>query len=580
MISLTASIRLLGVTLVFAVALNPVRAVWTPPDAAQLARLERSLAPMDKEYDPAEQMIRRAVSTAGYHTTMAGVAVHHTRESLHYAVGLLDTGRPEARERAVAILRRVLALQDTDPASKTYGIWSWYLEEPLEKMNPPDWNWADFNGVTLLQVARDHRDRLPADLAQAVDDALLHICRCIKKRNVQSGYTNIAIMGAYVTAVAGELYDWPEFRNYGLERLKRFADFTRENGTFQEYNSPTYTRVALNELSRMKAHVRDADAQALLDHLVRLAWMEIASHFHAPTRQWAGPHSRAYSSLLEDRVLAIIQRGTAGRVDFGVDAPELEELRLPLACPPDLEPMFRTLDVPRTVTEVFIRLRGITGTTYLHPQFALGSVNHTEYGLWNQSRALLLHYGTADASGYLHLRFLKNGYDFASAQITSTQHDGVVVGAVTLMTEWGDTHPLLDKVKNATIRARDLRLRFELGGPAAKDARITLAPGTASASIDVGSLALGIDVLRARLDSRIASVTAGGAEGSAWFDVVLHEGEEREFNLAALEEAIIGFVFSVGPHGEATATTENGELRLRCGELSVTVPLKPGLRPL
>ena len=67
-------------------------------------------------------------------------------------------------KRAEKILRTVISLQDRNPDSRTYGIWSWFAEEPLDKMSPPDWNWADFCGTQLLQVAIDHKDRLPADL--------------------------------------------------------------------------------------------------------------------------------------------------------------------------------------------------------------------------------------------------------------------------------------------------------------------------------------------------------------------------------------------------------------------------------
>ena len=105
-------------------------------------------------------------------------------------------------------------------------------------MNPPDFNWADFGGITLLQVARDHRQRLPADLAQAVDASILHAAESIKKRNVGPSYTNIAMTGTYVTLVVGEMYDLAEFREYGLQRLRRIHTFTEENGGFEEYNSP------------------------------------------------------------------------------------------------------------------------------------------------------------------------------------------------------------------------------------------------------------------------------------------------------------------------------------------------------
>jgi hypothetical protein len=446
-------------------------------------------------------------------------------------------------------------------------------------MSPPDWNWADFNGVSLLQIARDHRPRLPADLATAVDDAIRHACRSIQKRNVGPGYTNIAIMGTYVTLVAGELLDLPEFRAYGLERLRRFSDHTAANGTFEEYNSPTYTIVALHELSRLQAHVRDPDARALIEPLVRHAWEQLAHHFHAPTRQWAGPHSRAYSSLVAPGTLALIQRGTAGRIDFGLDAPDREEYRLPVACPADLEPHFRALSAPRTVTQTFIKRSQTVGTTYLHPQYALGTINRGD--MWNQRRPLLLHYGTATRPGYLQLRFLKNGYDFSSALFTSAQREGLVVGAVTLFTNGGDTHLSLDKVKNARIQARDLRLRFEFGGPAAAAVRITPSPGphATAAAIDAAGLPISIELLRARLDARDATFTAGGDSQLRWLELILYAGDDRQFDLAALEEAVVGFVLSAGsPAPPASVRVADGKMALACGELSVTVASRPAAR--
>lgn len=573
---LLALITLASPALSAAATLPPT---WSAPSPANRAALEQALASWDNQYDPAEQLVRRPFSSPGYHTALTGGFVHPTRDSLNYALGLLDTGRPERLERAVAIIRRVVSLQDADSASPTYGIWSWFLEEPLSAMRPPDFNWADFNGVTLLQIARDHRRRLPADLAHQVDAAILHACRAIRKRNVGPSYTNIAIMGTYVTLFAGELYQLAEFKEYGLARLKRFYDYTQENGTFEEYNSPTYTVIALLELSRLQAHVRDESAQPLINWLVRRAWEEIALHFHAPTQQWGAPHSRAYSSLTSNSTLALIQRGTGRRVNFGVTAPDREELRLPVACPPDLERHFTTLPAPRTVTQTFIKRTGVVGTTYLHPHFALGSVNRGD--LWNQRRALLVHFGSAAAPGYLQLRFLKNGYDFSSAILTSAQREGLVVGAVNVITNGGDTHISLDKVKDAKFRARDLRLRFEVGGPAAAAVRIT--PVTTDANVTGATIAIPDRSIALSL----ATARFAGAEGrpvigedgkTKWLDVVFHEGEEREFDLAAINEAIVAFALSVGPHGPLRTRAEPDQLTVDCDGLSVTAAIKPWLR--
>ncbi len=568
---LLAALLVLGGTAVRLPAASAPAPAWTAPTGRTLADLERALAAAHANYNPAEQMTRRPFSSPGYHTALTGGMVHPTRDSIGYAVGLLDTGKPEHLERAVAIVRRIVALQDTDPASRTYGIWSWFLEEPLPKMSPPDWNWADFIGTQLLQIARDHRARLPADLAAQVDAAIRHACAAIKKRNVGPGYTNIAIMGAYVTLFGGELLDLPEFRDYGRDRLRRFHAYTVENGSFEEYNSPTYTIVALHELSRLAAHVRDAESRPLIDELVRRAWTEIATHFHAPTRQWAGPHSRAYRSLLNDSTFAQIQRGTAGRVAFGVPENDRESIRLPLACPPDLEPLFTSLPAPRTVTQTFIKRTGTVGTTYLHPHYALGSVNHGD--LWNQRRALIAYFGPAAQPGYLHLRFLKNNYDFSSALLHSAQREGLVVGAVDFLTNGGDTHISLQRVKDATITARDLRLRFELGG-SGRTAAVRLT-GENTATIAAGDLTFHVTLARARFGDLTGTFSTGHERDLRFLDVVLHAGAERTFKLTELQEAILAFVLSVGPHPAPSVATANGQLTLAVDGLSATARLAP-----
>ncbi|MGE5296531.1 MAG: hypothetical protein ACM3VT_17060, partial [Solirubrobacterales bacterium] len=151
----------------------------------------RALEREDARYDPTQQMLRDEFSSPGYHTTLTSGVVHRTRESLRYAVALLDSDQVDRLPRAQAILSRVIALQDQDPNSPTYGVWPWFLEEPLSRMSPPDLNWADFCGVQLLQVVVDHIDRLPEDLRQKVRDAALHAARAIQRRNVGPEYTNI-----------------------------------------------------------------------------------------------------------------------------------------------------------------------------------------------------------------------------------------------------------------------------------------------------------------------------------------------------------------------------------------------------
>ncbi|MBW3623999.1 MAG: hypothetical protein KY468_11380 [Armatimonadetes bacterium] len=565
---------------------------------AQAERLHQALKPLHAQYDPEERMIRRPFSSPGYHTTLTGGFVHPTRESLNYAVALLDTGDPELERRAEAILRRVIALQDPNPESKTYGIWSWFLEEPLEKMSPPDWNWADFCGVQLLQVTRDHRERLPEDLRKAVDESIRHAANAIRKRNVGPGYTNIAIMGTYVTLVAAETYGLDDMKAYAMERLRRFHDYTLNHGAFTEYNSPTYTVVALTELGRLRKDAEDPEARRMTETLYRMAWEEIAQHFHPPTRQWAGPHSRAYRTLLPASVLNLIRRASAGRVRFEEKgatsgdstrenpAPSLDEHRVPLPLPRDLERYFTSLSAPREIVKTFTKGEGekppVVGTTYLAPAFALGSVNRGD--LWNQRRSLLAYWGTAEDPSYLHLRFLHDGYDFAAAQFFSAQKGGVALAGINFATDGGDRHVSLDRIKDATFRAKDLRLRFEFGGAAGKN--VLEAPERLAdpVALRFRELNVSLSVPYATLGTQEGKWETGrdAEKGIAWLDVALYSDEGREFRLSDLERAAVGLAVRLSDRRaaplKASANVEDGRLRLGLADspLTLSLPVKPG----
>ena len=545
---------------------------------AQNTRLRQALAPWHARYDPAARMLREPFHSPGYHTTLQGGEVHSTRSSLSYAVALLDTGEEPLRQRAEEILRAVIALQDANPESKTYGIWPWFLEEPLSKMSPPDWNWADFCGVQLLQVVLDHRARLSPEVAAQVDAAIRHAARSIQRRNVGPGYTNIAIMGAYVTLVAAEYYQWPDLKEYAVARWRKFCEHTRQLGGFSEFNSPTYTLVALTELGRMQLHVRDPEMRRLTDEVYRTAWEEISRHFHAPTRQWGGPHSRSYSTLLRPDVQAFLSRATDGRLPMPRGEPSISEHRVPLPCPRDLEPSFTTLTEPREIRQTFVKAdRPVIGTTYLDPAFTLGSVNRGDF--WNQRRALVAYWGTATEPSYLHVRFLRDEYDFAAAQCFCVQRQGDVLAAVLFATDGGNTHVSLDRLSNGVVRARDLRLRFELGGSSGRRVPAVPAGLDQPLSLQSGELGLHLAVPHAVFGGEKPFWQAGGGKNVAWLDLVLYSGPEREFRLRELDHAALALGVRLArgkPMPPAVKVTLAGDrLALEWDSLRLSVPTRP-----
>ncbi len=556
----------------------------------QKAGFLKALSEQDARYNPAEKMIRRGFSSPGYHTTLKGGYVHPPRDSLNYAVALLDSGEATPLKRAQDILRKVTSLQDQDPNSRTYGIWSWFAEEPLEKMSPPDWNWADFCGTQLLQVAHDHMHRLDDELQQEVKDSIIHAAYSIKRRNVGPGYTNIAIMGTYVTLTAGELFGVDELTDYGKKRLKRFYDYTFEQGSFREYNSPTYTVIAIEELSRMLRHVKDPASQKLLRKLNRFAWYHLARHFHPPSRQWAGPHSRCYATLLRDSTLAFIQRATNGKMNFLPESEIFESLdahRIGAECPPDLFGCFTDLPSPRLEVETFARnapdKHDIIGTTYLHPDYTLGSVNISN--LWNQRRPLLGYWKTDAGPVAMRLRCLHDDYDYSSASIFTVQDKSDVLGAVVFATDRGDTHISLDRLKNATIKAKDLRLRLQLEGAVANLKIPSKAALNRSLQFSSGPVTCDFQIAHAVFGGYPIKTETSRDGNTAWLDVVLYNGAQKDINFAEISDAAVIFALSIATQQKArTSSIEHpvntnhwtpGRITATWHNMSMTIPTKP-----
>ena len=583
------SYRRLPLTIILILTLC-VPAFCPPPDPfssqQEKAGFLKALHGKDPRYDPAEKMIRRPFSSPGYHTTLKGGYVHPTRDSLQYAVALLDSGEPDRLKRAEEILRRVIALQDQDPKSRTYGIWSWFMEEPLDKMSPPDWNWADFCSTQLLQVARDHQHRLPDDLRHKVKQSITHAAYSIKRRNVGPGYTNIAIMGTYVTLTAGELFGVDELTEYGKARLQRFYDHTLAHGSFSEYNSPTYSVVAIKEITRMLHYVQDPDSQKILQKLNSFAWHHVARHFHPPTRQWAGPHSRCYRTLLGKSTLAFIQRATGGKVNFmpaSETAVSLDAHRLRAKCPPDLLYYFTDLPSPRLEVEAFARNKpnrhDIIGTTYQHRDYTLASVNIGD--LWNQRRPLLAYWNTDAGVVAMRLRCLHDGYDYSSASIFTVQDKSDILGAVVFATDRGDTHISLDRLKNATIKATDLRIRLQLEGAVANLKLPEKVELNRPIRISSGRINCDFKVAHAVFGDFPITIHTSRDGNTAWIDIVLYNGKQTQIDFRKIDEAAIIFTLSLNPQlatRNSKPETRNpapGLITTNWRNMSLTVPTKP-----
>ncbi|WP_152393169.1 hypothetical protein [Paenibacillus guangzhouensis] len=522
------------------------------------AHLLRKIMSQEQDYDPTHQMLLRPLHTPGYHTTLTSDAypvVHPTHPSLLYAVGLLNTESPAYVQRACDIIRRVLALQDRDPSRDTYGIWPWFFEEPLTQMAPPDWNWADFCGKELVLAALLHGHRLAEDLREEIRQGVCCACDAIMIRDMGPHYTNISIMGAFVTLIAGELYARQDFTEYAIQRLEKLKQYTERLRTFQEFNSPHYSVIAVIELSKIYTYSMSPRAKEIANDLLDIGWRMVAEHYHPATQQWAGPHSRNYSTLLTKKIKSFLQIATEHRLSFFSDVEleyDTEWYGIGCRCPEVYLNLFIT-EEKKVLEQPYYRNED-TGfvkwaKTRITPRYTIGLFKNEI--MWNQTRGLVAYFENHGAATYLQMRCLHDGYDYCSGVLSVAEEAGHLILGVRFLTNGGDTHPGLDRIEGC-IDASDFRLRMEIGG--CLDG-VSMQTEGASAEVVINGLPLRLDNIFAAFDEQLDS---NMKEQRCWnwevtkleqcigLDFVIYAGERSTIDFHALDRAAFLFTLAIG----------------------------------
>jgi len=109
-------------------------------------------------------------------------------------------------------------------------------------------------------------------------------------------------LGAYCTLIlGGELHSESWAVELGLRRLGRFQQRIGDHRSrrlrqseMSEYNSLTYTALDLTFLALIGEYGQNPEARSLARFLEEALWLNVSMHYHAPSGQFAGPHSRSY----------------------------------------------------------------------------------------------------------------------------------------------------------------------------------------------------------------------------------------------------------------------------------------------
>jgi hypothetical protein len=391
---------------------------------------------------------------ANVHAIPGATRVHTIRESLQYAALLLASPEGSDCQRAEDIIRAALAAQDREPDSDLRGVFRYYLEDDWDKITYPDRNWADFCGTWLLVSGKRFGDRLSEECLDMVRDSLREAAGAIRRRDMGAHYTNIAALGTFVTLVGGEWLGDEDLRAYGFSRFAALQDHVNRNGgSFEEYNSPTYSRVTMTALLLLRWLDPDTAVRDGVEDLLDLLWESVSLHYHPATGQLAGPHSRAYPVVGLSSLHPVFYKITRGELGGDPDGepPKLAASGvtslIPVYCPDRAKERLFSRIGSRTVHEVVRVDEGDAGsappgrftqlTSYLTGSYCIGTASRAV--MWDQRRPLLAYWKEGNEVGYLRARFLRDGSDFCSGRLFCVQDTNRVLAAAT-MVAGADSH--------------------------------------------------------------------------------------------------------------------------------------------
>lgn len=345
---------------------------------------------------------------------------HPIREAFGYAYTLMQTEGDVALPTAERIIRRALQAQERQAGHIHYGGFKWMDED----QGVTDLNAVQFVPEYLLPLYIDAGERLSPDLRAEILDAVRIATYELESLNVSVAYTNIALLDAFNTVLAGQVLGDEQLLARGRRRLDEWIAFTNRSGAVREYNSPTYLAVDLVALAGLAERAADPAVAIKARLMEERLWLHLATHYHHPSAQLAGPHSRAYHNDVTGGICGIkhilyrclgderLQQAS----DYATHRQSPGSVRAGRALFHVTDYLLHLLSgkpFPYTVQEIADLDNGLGLYTYMTPSYALGTVSA---GNNPQNNRLILYYRRDGAPSYgvLFSRYLVNEKAFGS----------------------------------------------------------------------------------------------------------------------------------------------------------------------
>ncbi len=367
--------------------------------------LHGSLACLEEIFDPKAGLIEKYYDHVCHKIIYDGGKVYATTDSARYALLLTIIKKQAAYPLIKSIIDKVIATQDTNPDSKTYGLYPYYQNYGFDKWLLPDYNWAVFIGNIFMEIL-ESEDFFEEALRDRINESLKLAAECIRRRNVHPEYTNIAIHSLPVLIYVGQKFD-KSYLDFARNSIRKLKETVKECGGFCEYLSSTYYGVNTEGLFAILNVSEDAEISQIAEELRDELLNDITAHYDPVRQQLAGPHARCYSTditshhtgvslllhfALKDGFPPYNQGNYQDRACVGFFVNKVKE-RLPNSF---IEAINSVKADGRKVSRTFDRA-GTQIHTYIGEKFSLGFVD--KQSSWEQTNNLLAYW--QDSNGKL-----------------------------------------------------------------------------------------------------------------------------------------------------------------------------------
>ena len=331
-----------------------------------------------------------------------------TRSGIYHAVGMLYRNEGPDRENAQRVIRELLKLQHNAPGEKIHGMWRTGVDKDRR-----DQNWREFVGTGLI-VAREYFGAaMDSDLIQHIDAALVRATEGAAQRDVSPGYTNIALMSAFLLDYTGHITSNPTFQEQGKTKAKNIFDLFSQHKTFTEFNSPTYYGVNLMGLAMWRELAPSPELRTWAEQIESTFWQHIAQFYHADLKNVCGPYVRGYGMDMTEYI-ALVGLSIAMGLEDAQHAPlpdtrdrDFEWAYAPMFAllnvqPPDnLLPEFKTFTGSRDILDhIAYRNHTFQAQALLEPTWMMGAATGMRRR-WDQHCPGTVHWQAGDELGWL-----------------------------------------------------------------------------------------------------------------------------------------------------------------------------------